>query len=236
MLFYPLKSDQNVKEQLDSLSKIYANRLESIGTDIKIISNELIGNYREYPASQFEIIWKLHGKFLISTIVHAIAKENKVILLGGHTAYDTGELLDIFETIDLNPWFRNRRITYPRQRDKALQRYNYLVILWKQRYRSQTLLLLMPTSWQKAWNVPKRALYAGCGQTYNGLPIYRGKKNWPNPWFWKFNHRNRAIKRARRFHLRRGMVMLLRWSTLDETWLDSGRNLPGLFSFPSNVS
>jgi hypothetical protein len=99
----PLKPDQDVKKQLSSQADLYANQLKSMGTDIKIISNELIDNYEKYPASQFEIIWKFQGQVLLTTIVHAIAKENKIILLGGHTVYDTGELLDIFETINLNP-------------------------------------------------------------------------------------------------------------------------------------
>jgi hypothetical protein len=99
----PLKPDQDVKKQLSSQADLYANKLKSMGTDIKIISNGLIDNYRSYPASQFEIVWKFQGKVLLTSLVRAIAKENKVILLGGHTVYDTGELLDIFETIDLNP-------------------------------------------------------------------------------------------------------------------------------------
>ncbi len=99
----PLKPGQDVKKQLSSQADLYANQLRSRGTGVKIISNELIDRYGEYPASQFEIVWKFQGQVLLTTIVRAIAKENKVVLLGGHTVYDTGEILDIFETIDLNP-------------------------------------------------------------------------------------------------------------------------------------
>jgi len=43
------------------------------------------------------------GTILVSTVSHVIAKENQIIQLVGHTVYDTGELLDIFKAINLNP-------------------------------------------------------------------------------------------------------------------------------------
>jgi hypothetical protein len=99
----PLESDQDIKTQLRSQADSFANALKSFGSDIKVISNESIDNYQEFPAHQFRVIWKYGGQILITTMAHAIIKENNVILLAGHTIYDTDELLDIFKTINLNP-------------------------------------------------------------------------------------------------------------------------------------
>ncbi len=99
----PLNPDEDIKGQLNSQAAGYANILKSVGSDIKIISNEVIDNYKEFPANQFEIVWKFRGQIPITTMVHAIAKENNAILLAGHTVYDSSELLDIFKTINLNP-------------------------------------------------------------------------------------------------------------------------------------
>ncbi|MBT7151501.1 MAG: hypothetical protein HN945_03520 [Deltaproteobacteria bacterium] len=99
----PLRSGGDIKEQLRVQAAGYANLLGAIGSDIKIISNKAIDNYHEFPASQFEIVWKYQGRISVSTVSHVIAKENQIIQLVGHTVYDTGELLDIFKAINLNP-------------------------------------------------------------------------------------------------------------------------------------
>jgi hypothetical protein len=100
---YPLKSDDDINEQLKAIARIYAKVLESMGTHVKIISNKPTDYYKEFPAYQFEIKWKFQAQYPLITVVQVIAKESNAIQLGGHTAYDTGELLDIFKTINLNP-------------------------------------------------------------------------------------------------------------------------------------
>ena len=100
---YPLQSGEDINEQLKAIARIYANVLESMGTNIQIISNKPTDNYKEYPAYQFEIKWKFQAQYPLTTVVQVIAKESNAIQLGGHTAYDTDELLDIFKTINLNP-------------------------------------------------------------------------------------------------------------------------------------
>jgi len=100
---YPLKSDEDMNEQLKAIARIYANVLESMGTDVKIISNKPTTNYKEFPGYQFEIKWKFQAQYPLTTVVQVIAKESNAIQFGGHTAYATGELLDIFKTINLNP-------------------------------------------------------------------------------------------------------------------------------------
>jgi hypothetical protein len=100
---YPLKSDEDIDNQLKAIARIYANVLESMGTHVKIISNKPTDYYKEFPAHQFEIKWNFQAQYPLTTVVQVIAKDSNAIQLGGHTAYDTGELLDIFKTINLNP-------------------------------------------------------------------------------------------------------------------------------------
>ncbi len=99
----PLNADAEIDEQLKAGAESYAVLLGAVGTDIRIISNELIADYKGFPACQFEIVWKYRGQTLLTTLGHGIVKENKAILLVGHSVYDTSELLAIFKTIDLNP-------------------------------------------------------------------------------------------------------------------------------------
>jgi len=100
---YPLQPDEDMNAQLKAIARIYANVLESMGTDVKIISNKPTANYKEFPGYQFEIKWKFQAQTLLTTVVQVVAKESNAIQFGGHTAYDAGDLLDIFKTINLNP-------------------------------------------------------------------------------------------------------------------------------------
>ena len=98
-----LKAGEDMDEQLKALGEEYANILQSLGSDIKIVSQNPIGNYKGFNASQIQILWRFRGQILVTTIVHIIAKEDKAILLAGHTIYGIEELLDIFKTVNLNP-------------------------------------------------------------------------------------------------------------------------------------
>ena len=98
-----LRAGEDVNKQLKAFAEGYANFLKSIGTGIKIISQNPINNYQEFDAYQIQIVWRYRGQTTLKTIAHIIAKEDKTIELYGHTIYAIDELTDIFKTINLNP-------------------------------------------------------------------------------------------------------------------------------------
>jgi hypothetical protein len=98
-----LNEGEDINKQLKASAEGYADALYSIGSDIKIISQNPIKNYNEFDAYQIQIVWRYRGQITLTTVVHIIAKEEKAILLAGHTVYAIDELLDIFKTINLNP-------------------------------------------------------------------------------------------------------------------------------------
>jgi hypothetical protein len=89
--------------QLKALAEGYANSLQTVGSDIKILSQNPIEDYKEFDAYQIQIVWRYRGQTPLTTVVQIIAKEDKAILLAGHTTYGIDELTDIFQTIDLTP-------------------------------------------------------------------------------------------------------------------------------------
>jgi hypothetical protein len=93
----------DINEQLKALAERYANALQSVGSDIKIISQNPIETYKEFDAYEIQIVWRYRGQFSLTTVVHLIAKEDKAIQLAGHTTYGIDELTDIFKTINLRP-------------------------------------------------------------------------------------------------------------------------------------
>lgn len=98
-----LPAGEDITKQLKALAEGYANALKSVGSDIKIISQNPIKNYENSDAYQIQIVWRYRGQTTLTTVVDLIAKEDKAILLAGHTIYDIDELVDIFKTIDLSP-------------------------------------------------------------------------------------------------------------------------------------
>lgn len=98
-----LTAGEDITKQLKALAEGYANALNSVGSDIKIISQNPIKKYKQFDAYQIQIVWRYREQIALTTVVHLIAKEDKAILLAGHTIYGIDELTDIFETIDLNP-------------------------------------------------------------------------------------------------------------------------------------
>jgi hypothetical protein len=98
-----LDSAEDITKQLKGLTEGYANALKSVGSDIKIISQNPIKKYKEFDAYQIQIVWRYRGQTTLTTVVDLIAKEDKAILLAGHTVYGIDELMDIFKTINLNP-------------------------------------------------------------------------------------------------------------------------------------
>ncbi len=98
-----LNAGEDITKQLEALAEGYANALKSVGTDIKIISQNPIKKYKEFDAYQIQIVWRYRGQISLTTVIDIIAKEDKAILLAGHTIYGTDELMDIFKTINLNP-------------------------------------------------------------------------------------------------------------------------------------
>ena len=98
-----LREGKDINYQLKALAEGYAISLKSVGTDIKIVSQNPIKTYKLFDAYQIQIVWRWRGHTPLTTVVDIIEKENKAILLAGHTIYDIDELLDIFKTINLNP-------------------------------------------------------------------------------------------------------------------------------------
>ena len=98
-----LPAGDDINNQLKILAERYADGLKSVGTDIKIISQNPIKDYQKFDAYQIQIVWRFRGQIALTTIVHLIAKNNRAIILDGHTTYGTDELTDIFQTIDLKP-------------------------------------------------------------------------------------------------------------------------------------
>ena len=98
-----IPAGEDINKQLKVLAEGYANSLKSVGSDIKIISQNPIKEYQQFDAYQIQIVWRYQGQITLTTVVHIIAKEDKAILLAGHTVYDIDELTDIFKTINLNP-------------------------------------------------------------------------------------------------------------------------------------
>lgn len=93
----------DIPDQLKMFAEGYANGLEGVGTDIKIISQNPIKTYENFDAYEVQIVWRWQQQVTLTTVVHLIAKEHKAIQLAGHTVYDIEELTDIFQTINLNP-------------------------------------------------------------------------------------------------------------------------------------
>ena len=98
-----LQAGEDINMQLKRLAEGYAYGLKSVGSDIKIISQHPITTYKGFDAYQIQVVWRFRGQTALTTVVHIIAKENKAILLAGHTVYGIEELTDIFQTINLNP-------------------------------------------------------------------------------------------------------------------------------------
>ena len=98
-----LTDGEDITKQLKALAEGYANALNSVGSNIKIISQNPIKKYQKFDAYQIQIVWRYRGQTPLTTVVHIIAKENKAILLAGHTIYSIDELTDIFQTINLKP-------------------------------------------------------------------------------------------------------------------------------------
>jgi|GEM_PF-1714034 len=89
--------------QLKILAEGYAMALQSVGSDIEIVSQNPIEDYKGYDAYEIQIVWRYRGQVPLTTVVHLIAKENQAIQLAGHTTYGIDELTDIFKTINLRP-------------------------------------------------------------------------------------------------------------------------------------
>jgi hypothetical protein len=98
-----LPAGEDIHQQLRAIAEGYANALKNVGSDVKIISQHPINTYPQFDAYQIHIAWRYQGQFALTTVVHIIEKEDKAILLAGHTLYGIDELTDIFQTINLNP-------------------------------------------------------------------------------------------------------------------------------------
>ena len=98
-----LDDKKKVDDQLKAFAAGLAKILETLGSDIAIVSNEAIDNYKTYPAYQFVITWKFQGKWPVTHVVHVVAKEKQAIMFSGVTTSSEEEILKIFKTINLDP-------------------------------------------------------------------------------------------------------------------------------------
>ena len=96
-------NDENPKESIRDFAKSYADSLDSVGSEIKILSNEPIHSYGDFLAYQFGIQWKFRGSFPLNSLIHAIAKEKHIVVIAGHTSGDTALILSLFEGLNMNP-------------------------------------------------------------------------------------------------------------------------------------
>ena len=101
--FYPIKPDQDANEQIKGYAGFYAKAIESVGSDIKLISNKAIKNYGKYPAYQFRIDWKFQAQYPLVTVGHVIRKKDHAITFVGHGSPEISVILDIFKSINLDP-------------------------------------------------------------------------------------------------------------------------------------
>jgi len=101
--FYTLETDKKAEDQIKGYGPYYAKILENVGTDLELVSNKKIKNYKGYPAYQFVVKWKFQGQYPLLSVGHVIAKEGDGITFIGHTSGDINPVLEIFKSINLNP-------------------------------------------------------------------------------------------------------------------------------------
>jgi hypothetical protein len=98
-----LMAGVDIQRQLKEMAEGYANALKSVGSDVKIISQNPVEEYKGFDAYQIQIVWRYQSQVTLTTVVDLIAKQDKALQLAGHTVYSIDELTDIFHTIDLDP-------------------------------------------------------------------------------------------------------------------------------------
>ena len=101
--FYAIKKDQKADDQIKGYAGFYAKAIEAVGSDIKLVSNKAIKNYKKYPAYQFVLEWKFQARFPLTTVGHVILKNDHAITFVGHGSKEISVVLDIFKSINLDP-------------------------------------------------------------------------------------------------------------------------------------
>jgi len=93
--------EAHIKGTIDT----WKNILRGLGSrKVKIIRSEPTDRYDEFKAQEIEIEWLwTDGNTMLISLVNIIEKEGKVISLSGTVVGDTNPLINIFETIDLDP-------------------------------------------------------------------------------------------------------------------------------------
>ena len=69
-----LTAGADIQKQLKAMAEGYANALKSLGSDIKIISQNPVEEYKGFDAYQIQIVWRYRGQITLTTIVDLIAK------------------------------------------------------------------------------------------------------------------------------------------------------------------
>ncbi|MBU2547707.1 MAG: hypothetical protein KKB20_04800 [Proteobacteria bacterium] len=78
----------------------YARILQSMGTDVKVISNQKTETLDGTEAWESVIEWKLQGKTPLVSLVFAAFKDGKVVFIGVHTMGDLDPARAITESLE----------------------------------------------------------------------------------------------------------------------------------------
>jgi hypothetical protein len=79
--------------------KAYAAALKSVGSNVKVISNEEIKLKDGTKAYRTDIEWKWKGVFALTTLVVSAFKDGKWVFLATHTELAPNEVVPIVESL-----------------------------------------------------------------------------------------------------------------------------------------
>jgi hypothetical protein len=101
---YKIEPGKTTEEALKDAAQAYGKALEddNNGSDIDILDNKPIDDYKPYPAYAYEITW-IYAISTLTTFGRSIAKDGYIITVVGTTGGDPGEVIPIFKSINLNP-------------------------------------------------------------------------------------------------------------------------------------
>ena len=84
--------------KLEDHGKNYAKLLETLGTEVKILSQKPAKLKDGTPAQEITIEWKFNGVFPLLSLVVAVMKDNKIVSFGGHVM-GGGDLAPVREIV-----------------------------------------------------------------------------------------------------------------------------------------
>ena len=84
--------------KLEDHGKNYAKILESLGTNVRILSQKPTKLKDGTPAQETIIEWKWQGTTPFLSLVVAVMKDNKIVSFGGHAVGDLTPMREIVQT------------------------------------------------------------------------------------------------------------------------------------------